>query len=87
MNELAAAAAGSSAEPAAGSNGSSVSRQGGNRAGRTDWLASSQYDPIMSPGRITLASKVKAARLYNHTSNPAAGGQQGGKGGHTPQKE
>jgi hypothetical protein len=65
-------AAGSSAAaggPAAGS--SAVSRS-------SAWLDA--HDPIVSPGRINLASKVKAARVYNNTSAAAAaaGGDQGG---------
>lgn len=77
MNELAAAtpaagnaaASGSSkaAAPAAGSSVSNVA------TGVGGWLDA--HDPIVSPGRITLASKVKAARLYNTS---------GGKGGQTP---
>lgn len=42
------------------------------------WLDAN--DPIMSPGRITLASKVKAARLYNTAAAGAGGsGSKGGK--------
>jgi hypothetical protein len=64
MNELAAvvtaadAAGSSAAGPAAGSSGSSAAARA-----REGWLDA--QDPIVSPGRITLASKVKAARLYS----------------------
>jgi hypothetical protein len=43
------------------------------------WLDAN--DPIMSPGRITLASKVKAARLYNTAAAGGAGSSKGGKAG------
>jgi hypothetical protein len=33
-------------------------------------------DPIVSPGRITLASKVKAARLYSSAAANVAAAQQ-----------
>jgi hypothetical protein len=46
----------------------------------------SVMDPVVSPGRITIASKVKAARLYSQSATPAhhpagpAGGSSGGGG-------